>query len=98
MFLMLSFTGFGIAPGTAGPSSCAETGSHYDPYDLDTSSTMPHALPGEVNDFDRHVGALGNISSLNGIGYYVPYCSKSIDLNGDFSIIGKGFTIHANAD
>ena len=99
MFLTLSFTGFGIAPGTAGPSSCAETSSHYDPKNLDGSDITPgpHGLPGEVRDRRRHVGALGNIESTGGIGNY-SYCSRAIELNGDDSIIGKGFTIHAGED
>ena len=99
MFLTLYFVGFGIDLDTRGPSNCGETSSHYDPYDLDETSETPHALPSEPpNDFERHVGALGNIESLNGIGYYEPYCSESIELSGDYSIIGKGFTIHSGED
>ena len=97
MFLTLSFTGFDIAPGTPGPSNCVETSSHYDPFDLNSSSNAPHGLPGEVRDRRRHVGALGNIESEGGIGNY-SYCSRVIELNGADSIIGKGFTVHAGPD
>lgn len=97
IFLTLHFIGNAYTSG-GGPTDCKETGSHFDPANLDGNATDPHALPGEASDDERHVGALGNIFSENGVAIYDGYCSTEIELNGDDRIIGLGFTIHRDPD
>ena len=73
-------------------SNCRETGGHYNP------AGVTHALPSEAADALRHVGALGNIVSLDGVANYDEVCATEVKLRGDTSIIGRGFTIHEEDD
>ena len=82
-----------IQPTPDSPEDCSSIGAHYNPYDKD------HANPSEEpNDWNRHIGALGNIYSYEGFALYEDYCSTAIKLRGPESIIGKGFGVHADRD
>ena len=64
-------------------------GEHYDPFG------MPHAGP---TDNERHMGDLGNlVSDQNGVAE-LDYVDEVVELDGEFSIIGRGVIVHAEED
>jgi len=67
----------------------ASAGGHYNPF------KKKHAGP---DNAERHVGDLGNIvADQNGHGHY-ERVDQIIELNGEYSIVGRSVIVHANAD
>jgi len=56
---------------------------------------MPHGGP---TDTDRHVGDLGNLASdENGVAT-VDFVDEVLELDGMFTILGRGVVVHAQED
>lgn len=64
-------------------------GGHFNPFG------MPHGAP---TDNERHIGDLGNLTSdANGVAS-LDYVDTVLDLDGAFSILGRGVVVHAGED
>jgi Cu-Zn family superoxide dismutase len=69
--------------------NCTSMCAHFNPFNKD------HGGP---NDYERHVGDLGNlVTDSNGIAKYIMY-DEIIKLRGDLNIIGRGLIIHEDED
>lgn len=65
------------------------TGDHFNP------TKQKHGKP---EDFERHVGDMGNITAdAQGNAEY-EYIDKEIKLNGPYSVIGRAVIVHAGPD
>lgn len=64
---------------------CVTAGPHYNPHGL------THGGPSSTI---RHVGDLGNITSVNGKAH-LDLIDQQIVLSGPYSVIGRSFVVHA---
>jgi len=70
-------------------NGCASAGPHYNPHG------KTHGAPG---DEERHVGDLGNIEAgADGVARGAIY-DKLIKVDGEFTVIGRSFMVHADED
>ncbi len=75
--------------GDCSAEDATSAGGHFNPYG------MPHAGP---TDDERHMGDLGNlVSDENGIAT-LDYIDPVIELDGEFSIVGRSVVVHAQQD
>jgi len=75
--------------GDCSASDGTSAGGHYDPYG------MPHGAP---TDSERHIGDMGNITTDgDGVGT-LEYVDSHIELDGMYSILGRGVIVHAGED
>ena len=68
---------------------CQSCGSHYNPLN------KTHGGPLDV---ERHVGDLGNIDSYGDIETYFEIKDSLINLEGEFSVIGRSVVVHQDED
>ncbi|XP_037504817.1 superoxide dismutase [Cu-Zn] [Rhipicephalus sanguineus] len=68
---------------------CTSAGSHYNPFGKD------HGAPFDEN---RHVGDLGNIEADNSGSAVFGLTDHELQLNGEFSIIGRSIVVHQDKD
>lgn len=75
--------------GDCSAADASSAGGHYNPHN------KPHGGP---NSPERHVGDFGNLVA-NGAGEaHYDEISDLVELNGEYSIIGKSVVIHADPD
>jgi superoxide dismutase, Cu-Zn family len=75
--------------GDCSDESGLSAGGHFNPYG------MPHSGP---TDTQRHVGDLGNLASdENGVAT-LEFTDEVLEMNGMFTILGRGVVIHAGED
>lgn len=75
--------------GDCSAADASSAGAHYDP---------THKKHGGAENPERHVGDLGNIEAdKDGVANY-NRLDKIIELNGQYSIIGKSVVVHAKED
>jgi superoxide dismutase, Cu-Zn family len=75
--------------GDCSDESGLSAGGHFNPFG------MPHGSP---TDTERHVGDLGNLTSdADGVAS-LDYVDTVLDLDGAFSILGRGVVVHAGED
>jgi superoxide dismutase, Cu-Zn family len=75
--------------GDCSDDAALSAGGHFNPYG------MPHGGP---TDTDRHVGDLGNLASdENGVAT-VDFVDEVLELDGMFTILGRGVVVHAQED
>lgn len=75
--------------GDCGAPDGTSAGGHYNP------QGMPHGGP---DDERRHMGDMGNIeTNEHGVGL-IDYVDSHIQLDGPYSILGRGVIVHAAAD
>lgn len=68
---------------------CTSAGGHYNPFGK---------LHGAPDDDNRHVGDLGNIKADGSSSAVFSFTDRLLDLNGDYSIIGRSIVVHEDRD
>lgn len=75
--------------GDCSASDGTSAGGHYNPYG------MPHGSP---TDSERHMGDLGNVVSNEEGVAEIDFTDTHIEMDGPFSILGRGIIVHAGND
>jgi Cu-Zn family superoxide dismutase len=69
-------------------SGCESAGAHFNPFDSEH---------GGLHSTVRHVGDLGNITSIGGTSRFEIF-PVNLDLYGPYSIVGRSLIVHADPD